>query len=86
MNWIQMGILAEDRGRVQYQKRLINKKQLKGKKVKLWLCLTNWAERYDIKTYGRVDIQIHVFLTSAQLMLSVQLHVSATLPKRKELL
>jgi hypothetical protein len=32
-----------------------------GVKVKLSLCLTNYA----MKTYGRVDVWIHVFLNSA---------------------
>jgi hypothetical protein len=38
------------------------KEMTMAKKVKLSLCLIN---RYDMQTYGGVDAQLHVFLTSA---------------------
>jgi hypothetical protein len=49
-------------------------------KLKLFLCLTN---HHAMKTYGRVDVWIHILLTSA-LTGSGQLHALAALPPEKE--
>jgi hypothetical protein len=37
-----------------------------------------------MKTYGGVDVQIHVFLTSALVEVSGQLHALAPLPPKEE--
>jgi hypothetical protein len=48
--------------------------------AKLSLCLT---KHYSMKTYGGVDVQIHVFLTSAQVG-DGQLQAPAAFPPGKE--
>jgi hypothetical protein len=41
-------------------------------------------KHYAIKTYGRVDVEIHVFLTWHYLEVGGQPHAPATLPPGKE--
>jgi hypothetical protein len=52
--------------------------------VKVFHCL-KLTERYAMKAYGEMNVQIHVFLTSA-LVGSGQFHAPASLSPGKQLL
>jgi hypothetical protein len=53
-----------------------------GKQV--WIPRASLIKQYAMKTYGGMDLQIHILLTSALVEVSGQLTAPGVLPRRKE--